>query len=84
MRAGTLPGNTSTHTALSPLSEAERGSGPNEEGGAKIKGKKGEGGDWRCEWKDSGIPQGGRLERRMEGQTLDSTAMCPVEHWISG
>lgn len=57
MRAGTLPGNT--HTALFPLSEAERGSGPNEEGGVKIEGREGRG-----EWMDRGIPQG---EREKDG-----------------
>lgn len=40
MRAGILPGNT--HTALFPLSEAERGNGPNKEGGGKTEGREGE------------------------------------------
>lgn len=44
MRAGILPGNT--HTALFPLSEAERGNGPNKEGGGKTEGREGE------RWKD--------------------------------
>lgn len=57
MRAGMLPGNT--HTALFPLSEAERGSGPNEEGGVKIEGREGKG-----ECMDRRIPQGERDRER--------------------
>lgn len=79
MRAGMLPGNT--RTALFPLSEAERGSGPNKEGGVKIEGREGRG-----EWMDGEIPQGKRAKDdwrevgRGSREADRSTAIYPEEY----
>lgn len=70
MRAGILPGNT--HTALFPLSEAERGNGPNKEGGGKQREGRGRG-----EWMD---PTGRQKEGKRWGvgwQTEENSSDLP-------
>lgn len=76
-RAGSLPVNT--RSVLFPLSEAERGYGPTEEGGAKPQRQRER---WMDEWRDPVEKD----RKRMAGMQRSEAEIYPEGHrtWVAG